>query len=542
MNILINGAWVYANGSLHIGHIASLIAGDVIARYYRQKGENVCYVSGSDCHGTPITLKAKSTGKTPYDISEDYHSEFIECFSKLGFSYDYYGKTTSEQHKNFVQDFHKKMYKNNSVFDKKVEQAYCNNCEEYLPDRLVEGSCPECGEKTRGDQCDNCGRVLEPEEIINGSCVLCGNKISVKESTHLYLRLIDYEKQLKELVNESLYWRKNAVDFTNRYLDEGLRDRALTRNISWGIDVPKDGYEDKKIYIWAENVLGYLSSCQEAVKDKKTFEDFWKNDDSLHYYIHGKDNIPFHTIILPSLLLANDKNYHLPDRIISSEYLTLEHRKISTSNNYAIWIKDLLDKYHADSIRYFLISNGPEKRDSDFSFREFINSHNGELLGGFGNFINRSLVFISKYNDNNVPNGTIDKNIEDELINLYTIVGKNIEKGNLKLGLKEIFAFIKKSNKYFDTEKPWETRTNNITKCHNTLYNCIQIIANLAVLLRPYIPFSSEKVIDWLGIDNQWKFVLVESQTKIKDSSILFDRIDKKIIEEEYQRLQNNID
>jgi methionyl-tRNA synthetase len=537
MNVLINGAWVYANGSLHIGHIASLISGDVIARYYRQNGDNVCYVSGSDCYGTPISLKAKSEGKTPYEISEYYHKEFTKCFNQLGFSYDYYGKTTSKEHKGFVKNFHNKLYKSTSVIEKKVEQAYCNKCDEYLPDRFVEGICPECGEVTRGDQCDTCGRILEPEILIEGTCTICGEKISLKESTHLYLKLKDYKEELTELVNQSVNWRKNAIDFTNRYLNEGLRDRALTRNISWGIDVPKKGYEDKKIYIWAENILGYLSSSKEALQNDELFNEFWIGDNSLHYYIHGKDNIPFHTIILPSLLLASNENYHLPDRIISSEYLTLEHKKISTSKNYAVWIKDILDRYNPDAIRYFLIANGPEKRDTDFSYREFINRNNSELLGAYGNFVNRTLVFVQKYYNGKVPTGTINKEIKQKLEDLFKNVGNDIEIGNIKNGLEKIFDFIRQSNKYFDYKKPWETRNSDEIDCENTIYNCIQIIANISVLLKPFIPFSSDKVLDCLDISDEWEVKWVKSKKVIKQINILFERIDKKAIDEEYKRL-----
>lgn len=536
MKILISGAWVYANGSLHIGHIASLISGDVIARYYRQKGDNVCYVSGSDCYGTPISIKAKKEKRDPLEIAEYYHNEFVECFDELGFTYDYYGKTTSDEHKEFIQDFHKRLYESDSVVEKKTDQAYCDECKEFLPDRFVEGICPECGEVARGDQCDSCGRVLEPENLINGTCAICGEIINYKESKHLYLKLSDYEERLKNLVDESKYWRKNAVDFTNRYIDEGLRDRALTRDIDWGIDVPKEGYGDKKIYIWAENVLGYLSSCK-AVTDDKTFEEYWKNPDAIHYYVHGKDNIPFHTIILPSLLLANGENYHLPDRIISSEYLTLEHKKISTSRNYAVWIKDLIVNYDPDTIRYFLIANGPEKRDTDFSFRELINRHNKELLGTYGNFINRTFVFVDKYYDRKVPSGNLDNDIEKKLGELFISVGEKIEAGNLKTGLEEIFDFLRSANKYFDTRKPWETRITNRSDCDDTIYNCIQIIANVSVLLRPYIPFSSDKVIKWLGVSDNWEIELLEREKKIPITSKLFDRIDKKLINEELSRL-----
>lgn len=541
MNVLIGGAWVYANGSMHIGHIAALIAGDVIARYYRQKGERVCYVSGSDCHGTPITLKAKEERKCPEDIVENYHREFVTCFDRLGFSYDHYGKTSSKNHKTFVLDFHKELYSNKeAIVEKEVEQAYCDHCHEFLPDRYVEGKCPVCGEYARGDQCDACGTVIEPESLQEAICTICGKGISLKRTNHLYLKLSKYDRHLKSLVNQSNNWRDNAVNFTNRYLDEGLRDRPITRDISWGVNVPREGYEDKRIYIWAENVLGYLSATK-AITDQETFDQYWKNDKALHYYIHGKDNIPFHSIILPGLLLAHGQSYHLPDRIISSEYLTLDHRKISTSRNYAVWVKDLLERYDPDSIRYFLIINGPEKRDTDFSYREFIKRHNSELLGAYGNFIHRSLVFIAKYFDSIVPEGKMDEEVGLDLQKLYSQVGAFIEDGQIKQGLDTIFGYIRKANKYFDEKKPWETRTMNIEACQNTLYNCIQIIANLATLLKPFIPFSSDKLLQDFQLNDVWELKKVASGYLITKPEILFDRIAKEVVDEENQRLHERV-
>lgn len=292
-NILVGGAWPYANGSLHLGHIAGLLPGDVIARYHRAIGDNVYFVSGSDCHGTPVAIRAKHENKSPQEVSDYYHEEFKNCFEQLGFSYDVYTKTSSEEHKNFVRQFHKKLYKSNYVYEKEAPQAYCDCCNTFLADRFVTGKCPECGNDTRGDQCDFCGTVLEPEGLIEPVCAVCGNRISFKSATHLYIAISKLEKQLKELVNKHPNWRKNAISFTNRYINEGLKDRALTRDLNWGIDVPKEGFEDKKIYIWAENVLGYLSASQIAAEQNgDEYEKIW-GVNAKHYYVHGKDNIPF---------------------------------------------------------------------------------------------------------------------------------------------------------------------------------------------------------------------------------------------------------
>lgn len=538
MNILIGGAWPYANGSLHIGHIAALLPGDILARYHRLKGDKVCYVSGSDCHGTPIILRAKKEKIHPAEVADRYHREFEECFRKLGFSYDYYGQTSNEEHTAFVTDFHKKLYESGYVCEKTQDQAYCKACAQFLPDRFVVGICPFCSKDARGDQCEHCGKVLDPEALLSVQCSLCGNEPEFRPSSHLYLELSKLEEFLSQFVAQAAGWRKNAIGMSERYIREGLQDRALTRDMEWGIAVPLEGYEEKKIYIWAENVLGYLSaSFAWANHNTVDWLDFWGSD-ALHYYIHGKDNIPFHSIILTALLKAHG-GLHLPDRIVSSEYLTLEGRKISTSQNWAIWVPYILEKYDPDSIRYFLTANGPEKRDTDFTWREFINSHNGELLGAYGNFVNRSLVFIKKSFESKVPDGRPDPAIENEIQALYIKAGNLIEEGNFKEALDSIFSFVRSANKYFDEEGPWITVKEDLEKCRSTLYCCVLIIANLAVLLEPFLPFSSRKIKDCLSIrSTSWEFVEIPAGLEIKEPELLFRRIDKRMIEEEREKLE----
>ena len=539
MKILIGSAWTYANGSLHIGHLAALLPADILARYYRAKGDDVYFVSGSDCHGTPVAIRAKQDNQSPKQISDYYHNEFCICFEKLGFSYDRYGKTSSHEHKQFVQNFHRAMYERDYVYEKEAPQAFCHHCDTTLTDRFVIGKCPTCGEKARGDQCDACAAVLEPENLIEPTCSVCGNIPVFRQTKHLYIAISKMQKELNAYLSHHPLWRKNAIAFTKRYIDEGLRDRAITRDLDWGIDVPKDGYEDKKIYIWAENVLGYLSMSK-AIADEhgENYADLW-GADSRHYYVHGKDNIPFHTIILPSLMIANGGLWKLPDDIVSSEYLTLEGRKISTSQNWAIWVKDIVDCYDPDSLRYFLIANGPEKRDADFSWREYINSHNGELLGAYGNFVNRTLAFIYKYFDAIVPTGELDTQIALKIESLYWTVGKLIENGSLKEAIDIVFEFVRFGNKYFDAQKPWATKQINMISCRNTLFVCIQMIANLAVLLEPFLPFSSTKIRKWLNIDPGWKFSQIPSGFLIPKPEILFERLDNKIADEEIEKLKS---
>jgi methionyl-tRNA synthetase len=541
MNILIGGAWPYANGSLHIGHIAALIPGDVIARYYRLKGDNVLYVSGSDCHGTPIAIRAKKERISPKDIADKYHKEFKACFNKLNFSYDYYSRTDEEYHKEEVQKIIKELYNNGFIYEKEIEQVYCEHCNQFLPDRYVEGICPHCKSISRGDQCDNCSALLDPLELSDRRCNLCGHEPVVKYSKQLYFALSKFEEEIRNSLKEvKVNWRINAVNNTERYINEGLKDRAISRNLSLGIDIPIEGYEDKKIYVWIDAVLGYFTVSKKwGEENKKDWEEFW-NEKSISYYIHGKDNIPFHSIILPALLSgAGHKKF--PDRIISSEYVTLEGKKISTSNNWAVWAPDIINRYNSDLLRYFFICNGPEKRDTDFSWRELINKNNGELLGAYGNLVNRTLVFVKKYFNNKVPNGTTEAKIKTQIESIYKTVGENIEKGNLKTALEDIFEFVRTINKYFDEETPWVTINNNIEKCCNTIYNCLFSIINISNLLHPFLPESSQKVKGWYGSNiDKWECIDLDAEITFAEFEILFERLDKKLIEEELAKLQQN--
>ena len=536
-NILIGGAWPYANGSLHIGHIAALLPGDILARYYRAKGANVYYVSGSDCHGTPVTIRAKQEGSTPEEVSGRYHDEFVSVFRQLGFSYDLYTKTSDEAHKAFVRTFHARLYEGGYVYEKTVKQARCPCCGKVLVDRLIVGRCPVCGELARGDQCDACGTILDADTILDARCADCGSGLSFGETTQLFIAISKMKEGLTAFLNAHPHWRKNAVAFTKRYIDEGLRDRAITRDLDWGIDVPKAGYEHKKIYIWAENVLGYLSaSAAVCARRGESFAELF-GANARHYYVHGKDNIPFHTIILPGLLLGHGGNLRLPDDIISSEYLTLEGRKISTSHNWAIWAKDIVFRYHPDSLRYFFIANGPEKRDTDFSWREFVERNNNELLGAYGNLVNRTLAFIEKYFGGAVPPGNLETELRQSVTALYPSVGAKIENGQLKEALDTIFEYVRFGNKYFDANQPWKTRTEAPDRCGETLFSCVQIIANLAVLLSPFLPFSSEKVCGWLTLKTEWAVQSVDAGYRIPPVSILFERLDQSVAVDELAKL-----
>ncbi|MDQ0352500.1 methionyl-tRNA synthetase [Alkalibacillus filiformis] len=539
MNVFIGGAWPYANGSLHLGHISSLIPGDILARYYRMKGDNVLFVSGSDCNGTPITIRAKQEGATPKEIADHYHNEFLDCFKKLGFTYDYYTRTDSKHHHQIVQEIFLNLLDHKKVYKKEVEQAYCNTCEQFLPDRFVEGICPNCRKEARGDQCDHCSKILEPLDILEKKCKTCGDSPTTKNTEHFYFKLSTFQAELQQYVKNAKtnnLWRENAIQLTERYLSEGLHDRAVSRDLPIGVPVPVDGYEDKKIYVWIEAVSGYYSASKKwALENNKDNSGFW-NQDTKSYYIHGKDNIPFHSVIWPSILLGIE-NQCLPTHIVSNEYLTVEKKKLSTSKNWAIWVQDILENYHPDSIRYFLTINAPENRDSDFSWREFIYSHNSELLGAYGNFVHRTFKFIEKSFDGKLPEGKINEHIKNDIQNFYPKIGELIEKTYFKNALEGIFEFVRYGNKYFDQQQPWVQVKENVDECKKTLATCVYIIANLAQLLSPFLPFSSNVVKEKLGItESQWK-PIDQYTTSIRNVHPLFERIDLKQIDIEVEKL-----
>lgn len=543
-NIFIGGAWPYANGSLHLGRVASLLPGDVLARYFRAKGNRVLYVSGSDCHGTPVAVQASQEGVAPGAIADRYHREFVDCFEKLGFSYDLYTRTDQPVHHRVVRQSFLKLLDNGFLYRKTILQTYCEKDRRFLPDRYVEGTCPVCGKRARGDQCDYCSTLLDPADLADKTCKLCGNPPVERPTEHFYIALSKFQEALSAYASKARGWRENAVNLTKRYLEEGLQDRAVTRDLTWGVDVPVEGFEDKKIYVWIEAVAGYLSASQLwAEEDGGRWEDFWLDGQAqeqggiIAYYVHGKDNVPFHTLIWPALLLGAG-GLHLPDRIVSCEYMTLEGKKFSTSRNWAVWVPYLLSRYEPDSIRYFLIANGPEKRDTDFSWREFIHSHNGELLGAFGNFVNRTLAFINKSFEGRVPEGSWEAEWEALIANLYVEAGEMIEKGDLKEALETIFAAIRGANKYFDERKPWVQVKQDRDACGETLYTCVQIIANLANLLAPFLPFACERIRKFLALEHPaWKLVSVPSHRQILELELLFQRIDVERIEEETRLL-----
>ncbi len=542
MNILIGISWPFANGDLHIGHAASSLPGDVIARYHRLKGNNVVLVSGSDCHGTPIDVKALQEKKTAKEIVDICHENFSKDFKDLGFSFDLYNRTDDPYHKDFVKEQFKKYYDYGYLYEKVEEQLYCEHCNLFLADRYIIGICPKCGADIKGDECEKCGSLLEINNVKETKCAICGNSTSIKKTKNLYFSLSKFQDSLRDLVNlNKNNWRENAVLFTERYLNEGVPDRCASRSLNWGIDIPIKGYENKKIYGWFENVWGYVTASKKYCElNNLNWEKFWKQDsDNKIYLVHAKDNIPFHTVIFPSLLLGTKENYKLPDKIVSDEYITIEGEKLSKSKGNYISIRDLLERYPADTIRYYFLVNDPAKRDFNFTWNDFINSINGELLGKWGNFINRTLLFVNKSFGGRLKDSTIDKEIEEKLKVLFNEVGANIDNGDVKEGINKIFDFISFANKYFDEKQPWILAKTDIDECNNVLFNCVNIISNVNTLLKPYLPFSCEKVKGFLNTKfSNWEYHIISNISLSKDIKPLYERYDKSIIDEEKAKLK----
>lgn len=532
-DIFIGGAWPYANYFLHVGHLAALLPGDLLAKYYRGKGDNVIYVSGSDCHGTPITERAKKEGVDPYQIAEYYHTEFAKTFDRLGFEYDEYSTTMSEHHKEYVKEKFKKMIENGYIYEKEVEQDYCDECKTFLSDREIEGICPHCGGKSTGDQCDKCGASLDSTEVLDKHCKKCHSKTILKNNKHLYFKLTEFENGLQELINKNkLTWRKNALGEAQKYIDMGLVDRAATRQLDWGVEVPVEGYEDKRIYVWIEAVLGYLSVGEEVAKSRGIDFDKFLSDDNANlktYYVHGKDNIPFHTTIYPALLLSLKENYRLPDYIVSSAYVNLNNEKMSKSKGNLITANELLDMFESDTLRFYFSFKGPETNDMNCSIDDIIQTHNKFLVGMLGNFVNRNLSFIKKKFDGNITEGTIDEKIKEATNKTYHLAGEYFEKGEIKNAVTSIMEYVNLANKYYDSREPWKQVKENISDFNDTTYTCLYMIANLSNLIEPVLPNASTKIKRMLNLNPyKWEEEMISGDYELTDVEILYNRLEEK--------------
>lgn len=525
-NILIGGAWPYANNSLHLGHLAGLISGDILARYHRINGDNVLYVSGTDCHGTPITERAKKEGRTPKEIADQYHEEFSKTFQAMDFSYDLYSKTETEYHAKKVQEIFKKLYDNGYIYEKIEPQAYCEKCNKFLQDREIQIKCPECGEITKADQCDNCGHTPSVEELKDGVCLVCGSKAVEKDNKNLYFALSKFQDIIQANTDKcKQFWRVNARNETEKYLKQGLKDRAVTRDLDWGIKIPLPGYETKRMYVWIEAVLGYLTDKMKLSEENGfNWEDFWKEGHNNKIYMcHGKDNIVFHSIIFNGLLAGLEDNFHLVDVIVSTEYLNINDEKISKSKGNGITALEMLEKYNTDSLRFHIINNGPEKKDTNFTIEEFERTHNNEILNKFGNLVNRTLRFKEL---TQIPNGKLDEQAKIEIENTYKEVSNLIENLEFRAATQKVMDLVEYANKFYDENKPWIQKKEDIESFNNTIYTCAVIIANLSNLFEPFMPKSCKKIREYLKIQNpQWSFTTIEDGIKLENIEPLFNRI-----------------
>ena len=530
-NIFIGGAWPYANYYLHVGHLAALLPGDILAKYFRGKGDNVIYVSGSDCHGTPITQRAQNENTNPEDIANHYHNEFVKTFQKMDFEYDKYSKTMSEYHQKYVQEQFLRILNNGYIYEKEELQDYCNTCQTFLSDREIEGICPNCHGKSTGDQCEECGLSLDSKEVLDKHCQRCGNPSVMKKNKHLYFTLPAFKKELQELIDKNKNtWRKNALGEAQKYIDMGLVDRAATRQLNWGIPVPVKGYEDKRIYVWIEAVLGYLSVGQEVAEERGIdFDKFMAKDNKnlKTYYIHGKDNIPFHTTIYPALILAMKNNYALPDYILSSAYVNLNEEKMSKSKGNLITVNELLKDFDSDTLRFYFTFKGPELHDMSCSIPDIIQTHNKFLVGMLGNFVNRNLSFVNKKFAGIITEGEIDKKIQELTLKSFDTVGDFLEKGELKNATNQIIEYLALANKYYDSKQPWIQVKENINEFNNTTYTCVYMIASISNLIAPIIPKASQKIKDMLNLPKfEWKAPQITGDIKINNLDILYKRID----------------
>lgn len=538
--ILVACAWPYANGSLHVGHVSALLPADMLTRFFFLQGHDVLLVSGSDAHGTPITVRANKEGKNPEDIARHYHEEMKSNLTALGFSFDTHGLysiTTSKKHEQVVQDIFLVLQKKGYI-EKRTEKAFWSEIDKrFLPDRYIEGECPYCHfDPARGDQCDNCGKLLDPQELINPKSKLSGDTPVQKDTEHFYFLLSKVEKPLRIYLDSLTHMRKNTKDFTDKFIKEGLKDRAITRDIEWGVPVPVQGYETKRIYVWFEAVCGYLSASKEWAENKgvpRAWEEFWLQKDTQSFYIYGKDNIPFHTIIWPAILLAYNNKLNMPTTHVSSEYVQIEGKKLSTSRNWAVWIPDLLKKFSQDVLRFTFISFGPETSDTNFSFQELQKKYNTEFVAILGNFIQR-VVKLSK----KAGIKTVDCNLATDCsAQIFTEVGLKIQNGKFRDALQDILHFATVGNKYLDHHEPWKKIKTNHEHATQILSESLIRSAYIGILLAPFLPKASETICAMLGFTvssyEPYKGIL-----EIKEiPDILFPRVEDAVIIQEQNKL-----
>jgi len=505
--VFIGVAWPYANGTIHLGHLAgSLLPPDIFSRYNRLKGNEVLMVSGSDQHGTPITVTAEKEGTTPAVIAEKFHEINKKAIEDMNIEFSLFTKTHTENHVEVVQEIFKTLLAKDLLYEKETMQYFCDKCSRFLPDRYVEGVCPICGaENTRSDQCDACGTTFETGDLKEARCIHCNSTPQVKGTRHFFFKLSAFREKLLEYLEDKTYWRSNVETFTTNWLKESLTDRPITRDMEWGIPVPEKGWDDKVIYVWFEAVIGYLSASKEYSKivgEPDLWKVFWCNDDVKHYYFLGKDNIPFHSIIWPSMLMGVG-SLNLPYDIPANEFLMFKGEKLSKSRGGAIDIPSVVQKYDPDIIRYYLSVIMPDTHDSEFSWDDFQVKVNNELVSALGNYYHRCLSFTKK-NFSSIPsetNGNELAKVMPDIVKAVDEYNEHMENCDLKKAIKTIMELARYGNRYFDSGKPWALVKENKEECGAVLNASLQIVKALAIMSWPFMPSSSERITGFMNID-----------------------------------------
>ena len=545
---LVTSALPYANGPVHIGHLAGVyVPSDIYTRYLRLKGHDVISVCGSDEHGVPITIKARKEGVTPQDIVDRYHALIKKSFEGLGISFDIYSRTSSPTHSVTASDFFRKLYDEGKFIEQTSEQYYDEEAKTFLADRYIVGTCPKCGaERAYGDQCEKCGSTLSPDELIDPHSAVSGSKPVKKETRHWYLPLNDYEQMLREwILDGHKEWKSNVYGQCKSWLDGGLQPRAVSRDLDWGIPVPVEGAEGKVLYVWFDAPIGYISATKDLTPD---WEKYWKSEDTKLVHFIGKDNIVFHCIVFPSMLKAHG-GYILPENVPSNEFLNLEGDKISTSRNWAVWLHEYLEEFPGkeDVLRYVLCANAPETKDNDFTWKDFQSRNNSELVAILGNFVNRALVLTQKYYNGVVPAcgelNDYDRETIAELQSIKAQLERNIENYHFREALKDAMNFARIGNKYLADTEPWKVVKTDPERVKTILNIALQITANTAIAVEPFMPFTAGKMLSMLAVEKfGWEELgsmeLIKAGHTIGKAELLFEKIEDDVIQKQLDKLQ----
>lgn len=547
---LITTALPYANGPVHIGHLAGVyVPADIYARYLRLKGEEVLMIGGSDEHGVPITIRAQKEGITPQDVVDRYHAIIKDGFERLGITHDIYSRTSSATHHEHASEFFRKLYDKGEFIEKTSQQYYDEQANQFLADRYITGTCPHCNnERAYGDQCESCGTSLAPTDLINPKSAITGNTPVLRETKHWYLPLDKHESFLREWILEGhKEWKSNVYGQCKSWLDMGLQPRAVSRDLDWGIPVPVEGAEGKVLYVWFDAPIGYISNTKELLPD--TWETWWKSEDTKLVHFIGKDNIVFHCIVFPAMLKA-EGSYILPENVPANEFLNLEGDKISTSRNWAVWLHEYLDEFPGkqDVLRYVLTANAPETKDNDFTWKDFQARNNNELVAIYGNFVNRALVLTNKYFEGKVPAlGELtdyDKETIAEVQAIKATIEKELDTYHFREALKTAMNLARIGNKYLADTEPWKLAKTDMSRVATILNIALQITANLTIVFSPFLPFSSEKLLRMLDVneafswDSLGSMELLSVGHQIVTAELLFEKIEDSTIEAQIEKLQ----